>query len=81
MLLAAEGCLKSISTYLSSDLVLFESTGINPIPVVLIFIQESYSSQLFSGIVDLSTSQGLCVCDPACEVTAEEEKGGMKPLT
>lgn len=75
MLLAAEGCLQSILSYLSSNLALFESTGINPRPVVLIFIQEAYSSQLYSGIVDLTTSQGLCACDPACQVTAEQEKG------
>lgn len=75
MLPAAEGCLKSIFTYLSSGLVLFESTGINPIPVILIFIQEAYSSQLYSDIVDPSTSQGLCACDPACQVTAKQEKG------
>lgn len=75
MLPAAEGCLKSIFTYLSSGLVLFESTGINPIPVILIFIQEAYSSQLYSDIVDPSTSQVLCACDPACQVTAKQEKG------
>lgn len=56
--------------------MLFESTGINPRPVVLIFIPEAYSFQLYSGIVDLSTSKGLCACDPACQVTAEQEKGG-----
>lgn len=38
MLLAAEGCLQSIYTYLRSGLVLFESTGVNPTPVVIIFI-------------------------------------------
>lgn len=75
MLLAAEGCLQSIYTYLRSGLALFESTGMNPIPVVITFIKAAYSSQLYGGFVALSTFQGPSACDPTCQVTAEQEKG------
>lgn len=75
MLLTAEGCLQSIYTYLRSDLLPSWSMGMNHIPVVILFLQEAYSSQIYSSFIDLSSSRPQCMW-PSMSGQCRTREGG-----